>query len=304
MKLRLLLALLVLLVTASAQAGEFTAPNGQLGAGLSTDAPEKVRLYGEGTFYLRSGTLGGGGIEVRRSEWAIPLMLGGGYRILPQLELEARLPIAIARVGVDVEDCGVPDCTQAAGSLTPGNLFLGANYLLEMDQFLFKVGGGIAFGPWSFDVNNDRSLALVYSAFTNLEEIYMFAPETVALVAPLRGEYRILPSLALTADTTFSLYIPASGGDAEFYAHLAPGAGYLMGPWILGGRLPLFWGITDDNEAQFALEPFARYDFGNMFASTRFTLNLDDPLGFSFESNDGFGGSKFWAWHFALGGTL
>jgi hypothetical protein len=84
---------------------------------------------------------------------------------------------------------------------------------------------------------------------------------------------------------------------------MAPGAGYLTGPWIVGGRLPIFWGITD-LDTQFAIEPFARYDFGNLFASTRFTLNLDDPWGFSFESNDGFGGSKIWAWHFAVGGTL
>jgi hypothetical protein len=55
--------------------------------------------------------------------------------------------------------------------------------------------------------------------------------------------------------------------------------------------------MTDD-DAQFAFEPFVRYDVGNLFLSTRFSLYLDDPYGFSFDQGN------IWAWHFAVGGTL
>jgi hypothetical protein len=217
--------------------------------------------------------------------------------VIPNLEIEARMPIAIGRVSVDVEGCTDPDCQQAIGSLTPGNIYVGANYLFESGKFLLKVGGGLAFGPWTFDVSNDRAVAYGVSAVTNLEDFYLFVPETLGVVVPARAEYRVIPQLALTGDLALSLFIPLDGGDAELVSTIAPGAGYLTGPWTLGGRLPLFWAMTDD-DAQFAFEPFVRYDVGNLFLSTRFSLYLDDPYGFSFDQGN------IWAWHFAVGGTL
>jgi hypothetical protein len=65
----------------------------------------------------------------------------------------------------------------------------------------------------------------------------------------------------------------------------------------IGGRLPLIWLPTDDT-AQFALEPYGRFDFDNYFACARFTLNLDDPAGFSFEEG------KSRALRFGLGGAF
>jgi hypothetical protein len=78
---------------------------------------------------------------------------------------------------------------------------------------------------------------------------------------------------------------------------LAPGAAYFYQDWIFGGRLPLFWALTDDM-AQFAIEPYARYDFGPWWASGRFTLNLYNPYGFSFDERN------YWALHLGVGGNF
>jgi hypothetical protein len=47
----------------------------------------------------------------------------------------------------------------------------------------------------------------------------------------------------------------------------------------------------------FAMEPYGRFDFDNLFLATRFTLNIDDPYGFAFDSG------KFCALHVGFGGT-
>jgi hypothetical protein len=224
--------------------------------------------------------------------------LGGGYKLLPELELEGRLAIAAARLKIKDPDCpDGEDCEDAAGSLTPANLYLGVNYLIEMQEWLLKVGGGIAYGPWTHDPSNERTVAYAYSALTNLEDFYMYIPETFSLVVPARVEYRFQPELAFTGDASLVTYIPTDGGDVELGTVLAPGVSYLMNDFILGGRLPLFWLLTEDT-AQFALEPFARYDFNQFFLTGRFTLNLDNPYGFSFEEGE------VWALHIGFGGTF
>lgn len=286
-------------LTSEVWAEEFTAPAGHLGAGLDNGETTKVRLYVDTTSYFRTGNDELFGTEYRATEWAFPFVLGGGYKLMPELELEGRIATAIGRRSIKVNDCpdGV-DCDDAAGALTIGNLYVGANYMIEKDLWFVKVGGGIAYGPWTQDPNDDRTIAYIYSALTRLEDFYMFLPETFSIVAPARIEYRFMPQLAFTADVNLVTYIPtSSGGEVEVGTVLAPGAGYILNDLIVGGRMPLFWLLTEDT-AQFALEPFARYDFSNYFATGRFTLNLDDPYGFSFDEN------AIWGLHLGFGGTF
>lgn len=287
-----------LMATTSAGAAEFTAPAGQLGAGLGNDPETKARAYVDGTAYYRAGQREFFGSEWKQRQWALPLLLGGGYRIMPELELEGRLAFAAARVKVEVTNClAGEDCDEATGAFTPANLYVGVNYLIEKNEWLIKVGGALAYGPWTQDPNNDRTLAYIYSAVTRLEDFYMFIPETFSIVAPARVEYRFLPELAFTGDASLVTYIPTGGGDVELSTVLAPGVSYLTGDLVLGGRLPLFWLLTED-EAQFALEPFARYDFNQFFLTGRFTLNLDNPYGFSFDEGN------IWGLHVGFGGTF
>lgn len=289
-----------LLAATGAGAAEFTAPAGQLGAGLDNEPQNKVRAYIDGTAYFRTGTRSFfGGTDVKWTEWALPVLLGGGYKLMPNLELEGRLGFAAAHAKVKAIDCADgATCEDSAGSFTPANLYLGANYMIEMDKWLLKVGGGLAWGPWTHDAGAERLFAYQYSALTRMEDFYMFAPEVLSIVAPARVEYRFLPELALTGDVTLAMLIPTSEGrDVELVAAIAPGASYLMGDLILGGRLPLFWELTDDT-AQFALEPFARYDFDQFFLTGRFTLYLDNPYGFSFDEGEP------WGLHVGFGGTF
>jgi hypothetical protein len=291
--------LATLFATTSLQAAEFTAPAGQLGAGLGNGPESKARAYIDGTAYFRTGTRSSFGSDIKWTELALPVLLGGGYKLMPNLELEGRLALAAAHIKVKNKDCpDGADCEDSAGSLTPANLYFGANYMFEMNEWLVKVGGGIAYGPWTHDPNSDRFWTYLLSFPTRLEDFYVYAYDTFSIVAPARVEYRFLPELAFTADVSLATLIPTSGnGDVELASVIAPGAGYLMGDLILGGRLPLFWALTEDT-AQFALEPFARYDFEQFFLTGRFTLYLDDPYGFSFDEGEP------WGLHVGFGGTF
>lgn len=277
---------------------DFVAPNGQLGAGLSMSPDEKFRFYADGGLHFGTRTEEFPGDDVRITRYALPLIIGGGYKLMPNLELEGRFAIAAANIRYKVPGCNDPDCRDSFGSFTPGNLYAGVNYLIESGQWLAKVGGGVAFGPWTFDASTERNVAYYYSAITSLEDFYMFAPEILTVVAPARVEYRFMPELAFTGDATLALYIPVGGnGDPELSAMLAPGAAYLYEAWTFGGRLPLFWMMTEDT-AQFAIEPYARFDFDRWWVSGRFTLNLDRPYGFSFDEG------RYWALHAAVGATF
>lgn len=292
---RVLLA--TLFTVTSSGAAEFTAPAGQLGAGLGNGPETKVRAYVDGSAFLRTGKPDDP--DVRQTIWAFPVLLGGGYKLMPELELEGRLGISTGRVKVKDTDCAAADeCEFKAGSFTPANLYVGANYMIEKNEWLVKVGGGLAYGPWTHDPNADRSIAYFLSLATRLEDFYVFAPDTLAIVAPARVEYRFMPELVFTGDVSLATLIPTSdNGDVEMATVIAPGAGYLMGDLIVGGRLPLYWEFTNDR-AQFALEPFARYDFDQFFLTGRFTLNLDNPYGFSFDRNE------IWALHVGFGGAF
>src|SRR5690606_31596750 len=112
-----------------------------------------------------------------------------------------------------------------------------------------------------------------------------------------RFEYDALSQLALTMDAKLigqiptggtpagAAFVPSSTGDPEMTLNLAPGAAYVGDRVVAGARMPLWWLLTEGGEnAQLAIEPYVRVDLGPAFINSRFTLNLDNPYGFSFDS--------------------
>jgi hypothetical protein len=81
--------------------------------------------------------------------------------------------------------------------------------------------------------------------------------------------------------------------DAELELTVAPGVGFwVTRDTLLGARLGLFWILTEEGDnAQLSFEPNFRHYFGDAFIQARFTVNLDEPAGFSFDP----GG--FWGLH-------
>lgn len=52
---------------------------------------------------------------------------------------------------------------------------------------------------------------------------------------------------------------------------------------------------NEGDAAQLFVEPFVRVDLGPLMLSTRLMMNLDEPLGFAFDSG------KYWGLHVGAG---
>jgi hypothetical protein len=261
----------------------FAAPNGQYGAGLSISGVKTARAYGELGFYsISPGPM---------SLWSFSAIVGGGYKIQENLELEGMLPLSFFSLSG-----GTSDETGAA----VGNLHLGANFVGAKDAIRYKVGGALEWAPWTIDPGQNFGLALAFGgAARSLHDLGLWAPETLSIVAPARVETG--DKVVLGADAAVGVHIPAgSGGDVDLSLQLDPGVGFWASETVLvGGRFPIVWVPTSDGDnAQVAVEPYARFDFGSAFFNARFTLNLDEPLGFGFDEG------KIWALHVGFGAAL
>jgi hypothetical protein len=288
----------------------FAAPNGQLGAGLSISKPEGARAFGELGFYTvgdsDSDSAGGFTIESSSRIWSISAIIGGGYKIAPDLELLALLPLSffsfnfsssIDGPGTEFDD----EESESFSEVGVGNLQIGVNYVRAEEPVRMIIGGAVQYGPWTIDPEGEFAFALGTGYYARSgHDIGLWAPETLSLVTPSHVEFG--DQFVVTGDGGLGLHVPTDGGDVELSVQLDPGFGYYVNPTVLvGARLPFVWFPTESGSgATFvALEPYGRFDVSETaFVNARFTLNLDEPLGFSFD--DG----KIWALHFGGGGTF
>jgi hypothetical protein len=280
-------------------ADRFAAPNGQLGAGISFIGDQKARAYGELAFAHSAASQGGPGGSIDNHVNGLNLLVGGAYRVLPALEIEAMLPIAWAQYGETVSFLGQSEST-SDGGFAVLNLHVGVNYLRAERPWRLKVGGALEWGPWT----NDFGLAAIVAVYATHaayggEHLGLWSPEAFSVVVPARFEYG--ERLVLSGDAQLGLRFPTDGQDSAFSIQLAPGLGYYATDTVLVGlRAPLTWIPTDSgsNSTFFALQPYGRFDFGSLFLDASLVLNIDEPYGFAFDSN------KFWALHFGGGASF
>jgi hypothetical protein len=278
-------ALATLLVSHGARAiDRFSAPTGALGANLGFSEEERFRAHAEMSYFTQ-----GGAATAHALGWAF----GAGLKVARAVEIEIGLPVA-----------GVVLSGAASGNqFGVGNLSIGANFFSPIgEQLRLKVGGAVAFGPWnqSNGGNTPEGLAVLVSgtASHGFQDTWLYMPGYVHLVVPARVE--VGGNVQFTGDGSLDLAIPTlNGSEAELVLLLAPGVAFWATPkFALGARMPLQV-VTGNDAAQLSLEPFLRLNLGDKgFLSTRFTMHLDDSLGFSFDT----GG--FWGLHLAFGGSF
>ena len=267
----------------------FTAPNGELGGNLSVDKTQISRLHGELSYFTtnQNGT----------TAHALMLTTGFGVKVAGNFEITAGL----AGMGVIT--------STGNNQYAVGNLMLGSNYVLGSDYgFRLKVGGALAFGPWNLNGSTFTPEGLAQLAAGTLTEVYQELwytyPTHVHLVIPTRFEFDALPSLVVTGDLTPDVAAGLNGNTSLLLLVFAPGIAYWASDvFAVGARLPVqlvaSLGNGGNSEAQVAFEPFVRFDLSDSaFLASRFTLNLDEPGGFSFDSG------KYWGLHLALGGNF
>lgn len=277
-------ALGVLFLSGGAEAMDrFSAPTGQLGANLTFDPAQRFRLHTEMSYFTQ-----GGAVTAHALGWTF----GAGIKVTDQVEIEVGVPVA----GVVASGAGTGD------RFGVGNLALGANFFDTFtDQLRLKVGGLVAFGPWNESNGNPTAeglaVAIVGLATNGYQDAWLYAPGYVHIVAPARVEFGT--TVQATGDASLHVAVPVSGDDGELFVNLTPGVAFWATPqFALGARMP-FQFMTATDAAQLSLEPFLRLEIGEQaFVSTRFTMHLDNELGFSFE--DG----RFWGLHLAFGGSF
>jgi hypothetical protein len=277
----------------------FAAPNGQLGAGISFSGDPKGRAYAELAFTRAAASEDALGATIESHINGLSLLLGGAYRVLPALEIEAMLPIAWAQYGTSLSALGQSQSTHDGGFAVL-NFHIGASYLRAERPWRLKVGGALEWGPWTNDFGQTATVAVLatHAAYGG-EHLGLWAPEAFSIVAPARFEYG--ERLVVSGDAQLGLHISTSGGDSDLSIQLAPGIGYYANNVVLVGlRTPLTWIPTESGTAStfFAVQPYGRFDLGAIFLDTSIVLNIDDPYGFAFDSG------KFWALHFGGGGSF
>lgn len=280
-----LAAMTVLGQEATARAMDrFSAPTGELGANLSFDREQRFRAHTEMSYFTSSGAT---------TLHALGWTFGVGVKVADEVEVEVGLPVA----GV------VLSGALAGDQFGVGNLSIGANYFKSFSQDLrLKVGGLVAFGPWnqSNDLVTAEGVGAYASGVTTsgYQNVWLYLPSYVHLVVPARVEFG--GALQATGDASLQVAIPTLDSDTEVFVTVAPGVAFWATPqFSLGARMPLQFMTMGSDAAQVSLEPYLRFDVSEQaFLSTRFTMHMDDVLGFSFDD----GG--VWGLHLAFGGSF
>lgn len=266
----------------------FSAPTGELGANLSTDPTQISRMHGELSYFTTN--------QTAATAHALTLTMGGGYKVSRNVELV----LGLAGEGL----------LQVAGGATAdqyaiGNVLFGANYVQSLSYSLrLKIGAALALGPWNQKngVPTAEGFAQAITGFAThaYQDFWYFDPTRVHLVIPARMEFDLGESFVLTGDVQADIGLGLSGVRTGLLFTFAPGAAlWTSDMFSLGLRLPLQFNTYSSDAAQVSLEPFLRFELGETgFLATRFTMNLDEPAGFSFDNG------RLWGLHLALGGAF
>jgi hypothetical protein len=280
---------------------DFAAVNGQYGAGLSFSPEQTGRVYGEIGFHTQSDSLSFAGSRIETSFTFLSWLLGGGYKVSPEVELELMLPMAFADFSLTATSGIVDDDDNRGDSgVVVGNLHAGVNWLKAAGPVRMKLGAALEYGPWTSDPSEISTTALGGAlAVRGMHEFGLWAPERFSIVTPSRVEFG--DDFVVSADFALGIHLSTDSDDAEISVQLDPGVGYYVSrDALLGVRLPIGAVPTSDgsDNAQIALEPFVRVGIGDAFLNLRFTMNLDEPYGFAFDEG------KVWGLHVGAGGSF
>lgn len=273
----------------------FSAPTGDLGANLSPTA-ERSRMHAELSYFTMSDRFTATGLGASESTThLLTLTMGAGIRLNRHFELT---------LGLATEGYAL---SSSDHSFSVGNVALGGSYVTALGRAgRLKVSGELAFGGWN---DNSFAASVQIAAGTNIhgfQDPWYYMPGQLHFAFPARFEFDALKELVITLDVQPDLAIGVNSNPSGIVLISAPGLAYWPSESLMfGARVPMQFYSLYYQATQVALEPFIRYNFGEaVFVATRFTLNLDGPFGFSFDSTDSSRPPRTWGWHLAFGGSF
>jgi hypothetical protein len=236
--------------------------------------------------------------------FAMSPLVGAYFHVIPPLELGF-----VWGAGYMYVDPASPTADDE-GALRSANPYVHAAYRFDSEALVLRVGGGLVlpllFVPDMADADDVVGLlAVLYGgAMRGLWNPWMWSAERFSIVIPnARIDFSLHPNLLLASEMALGIMVDLSDDpDAETnvgWQFAIEGGGRFAEVLRAGLRFQLVVLFSDaDDDAQLALEPFFRADFGPGYVETRLTMNLDDPLGFAFD--DG----KVWGLHVGGGGRF
>jgi len=166
-------------------------------------------------------------------------------------------------------------------------------FILNTGELRLHVGAGLALPLASIpdaEPATVNAAALIYAASLHMRgwwNAWLHSPDTLTLLIPARVEARVLEGLFLGAEFAAAVGFPTAEDDrgTDLGLQLSLEVRHRKGAVDAGAALRGVLIPTREGDGQqFSFEPFLRLTFGDAFASLRFTLNIDPPAGFSFES--------------------
>lgn len=185
---------------------------------------------------------------------------------------------------LDIED-GVD-----APGVKPLNPFVALHLTPTIGDLDLRAGLGIAL-PVA-EANDAANLAPYASAraLRGSWDPWLYEPDTVSFVLPLRAEFNGLDMLMLAAEGAVYLQLDTAGGQERLGFQGAIEAALRLGRAQVGLRLQ---GVRPEDEVvRGSVEPFVSLGLGPVALRGRLTMNLSEPDGFAFDP-DGIWGAHF-----------
>jgi len=276
----------------------FSAPTGELGANLSTEF-RRVRAHAELSYFTMSNHYTAGGLgSSEGTTHLFTLTAGAGLRLNENFEVTfGSATEGYLLIGERARDRGVAF----------GNVALGGNYIRTFGSNLrLKLGTLVAFGPWNHRSPDGVVQTAAGASIHGYQDSWYYSPDQVHLVFPTRFEFDALTELVITLDVQPDIGIGLDAAASGFVLISAPGLAYWPTERLMfGARVPMQFYSMFFASTQLAVEPFVRFDINDAaFIATRFTMNLDAPFGFSFDSSNSHEPPRSWGWHVAFGGSF
>lgn len=257
------------------------------GAGLGMSPPQYGRAWVDAALFTRAGSVGRSGFT-----WLSPIF-GLGLEVGTNMELEGMLPVGAA-LGDN-------------GATLVGNPYAGLSYVDDGPAIRLKVGGGIAFPVLNSKNLDENDLNAVAAGLfpRAYQSAWLWLPDSLSFVVPLHIEAPLGTPVFFMGDAAMYVAFPVRNtdvNDTNLFFELAPGFGaHVSDGVVLGARLPLWMQATNTgggDSDQVSLEPFIRFASNSVFFSVRFTMPIDKPLGFAFDTG------RVWGFNLGLGGAF
>lgn len=270
--------------------------------GGTSEEEHRLRVWLNIPFWLGSGDSAG-----MSDAFVLGPTLGGRYRILDVLEVGGAWGFSYGSVSQGGE---------SFGGLRGGNPYLFGHYVLAMSGMTARVGGGLTLplsGAPSYDAftgpDPDDAAAAVGQAYADatygLWDSWIYAFDRFTLVLPSASiDVTSVEMLLLRFETALGILLYTGDGDADTEVIWQNGleVGLRTAMVEAGVRLQmallLTGGEEDGDDFQSSAGPFVQVNFAPAFVRAMFLMNLDEPLGFAFDT------TKVWGFHIGGGVEL